>query len=161
MRGRLTQDHNILAGLLVALASATDSVGEAITLMSEGLTLLTHQSTCNQLILKREDQYAADTKRDRQTLTPMYILHPCHLAPVPTHNPLSRVCSTSSAWNTLGTIWRGEESSASEAPTSDSLSLGATGRGRVRGGATMTCLTIPLEAIHVPVSWRAQERSPT
>src|SRR5882724_2350914 len=160
-RGRLTDDLNILASLLVALASAADSIGEAVTLMSEGLTPLTCRSARHQLILKRGDQYAADMKRDRQALTPTYILHPHRLAPVPTHNPMSRVCSTSSAWRTLGTIWRGEGSSASETPTSDSLLLGATGGGRVRGGATMTCLTIPLEAIHVPVSWRAQERSPT
>src|SRR5882724_12099928 len=126
-RGRLTNDLNILASLLVVLASAADSVREAVTLMSEGLTLLTHWSVHHQLILKREDQYAADTKRDRQALTPTYIFHPHHLAPVPTHNPLSRVCSTSSAWCTLGTIWRGELSSASEAPTLDSPSLGATG----------------------------------
>src|SRR5882724_9030820 len=125
MRGKLTQDHDILAGLLVALAWATDSVGEAVTLMSEGLTLLTHWSARHQSILKREDQYAADVKRDGQTLTPTYILHPHHLAPVPTHNPLSRVCSMSSAWHTLGMIWRGEGSLALEAPTSDSP-LGAT-----------------------------------
>src|SRR5882724_1904676 len=160
-RGRLTDDLNILANLLVMLASATDSVGEAITLMSEGLTPLTRQSTHHQLILKREDQYVADAKRDRQALTPTYIFHPCRLAPVPTHNPLSRVCSTSSAWRTLGMIWKGEGSSASETPTSDSPSLGATGGGRVRGGATMTCLTIPPEVIHAPVSWRARERSLT
>src|SRR5882724_5139642 len=160
-RGRLTDDLNILASLLVVLASATDSVGEAITLMSEGLTLLTCRSTRHQLILKQGDQYAADAKRDRQALTPTYILHPRRLAPVPTHNPLSRVCSTSSAWHTLGMIWRGEGSSASETPTSDSPSLGATSGGRVRGGTTTTCSTIPPEAIQAPVSWRARERSPT
>src|SRR5882724_2918931 len=154
-RGRLTDDLDILASLLVVLASAADSVGEAITVMSEGLTPLTHRSAHHQLILKRGDQYAADMKRDRQALTPTYILHPCRLAPVPTHNPLLRVCSTSSAWCTLGMIWQGEGSSPSETPTSDSPSLGATGGARVRGGATMTCLTIPPEVIHAPVSWRA------
>src|SRR5882724_1541670 len=126
-RGRLTDDLDILASLLVTLVSAADSVGEAVTLMSEGLTPLTRQSTHHQLILKREEQYAADAKRDRQALTPTYIFHPRRLAPVPTHNPLSRVCSTSSAWHTLGTIWRGEGSSALETPTSDSPSLGAGG----------------------------------
>src|SRR5882724_3899232 len=131
IRGRLTDDLDILASLLVTLALAADSVGEAITLMSEGLTPLTRQSTRHQLILKRGDQYAADLKRVRQALTPTYILHPCRLAPVPTHNPLSRVCSTSSAWHTLGMIWQGEGSSVSETPTSDSLSLGATGGGKV------------------------------
>ena len=56
MRGRLTHDHDILAGLLVALASAADPVGEAVALMLEGLTLLTCQNAHYQLILNREDQ---------------------------------------------------------------------------------------------------------
>jgi len=38
MRGRLTHDLDILAGLLVTLASAADPVGEAIALMSEADT---------------------------------------------------------------------------------------------------------------------------
>jgi len=55
-RGRLTHDLDILAGLLVMLALATDPVREAIALMSEGLTLLTHQNAHLQLILNKEDQ---------------------------------------------------------------------------------------------------------
>ena len=55
-RGRLTHDLDILAGLLVTLASAADPVGEAIALMSEGLTPLTRWNACLQLILNKEDQ---------------------------------------------------------------------------------------------------------
>src|SRR5882724_10070235 len=56
MRGRLTHDHDILAGLLVALALAADLVGETAALMLEGLTPLTCQNAHHQLILNREDQ---------------------------------------------------------------------------------------------------------
>jgi len=54
--GRLTHDLNILAGLLVTLALAADPVREAVALMLEGLTPLTHQNARLQLILNKEDQ---------------------------------------------------------------------------------------------------------
>jgi len=55
-RGRLTLDCNILTGLLVVLTLATDPVRESITLMSEGLTLLTCWDMCHQQILNMKDQ---------------------------------------------------------------------------------------------------------
>src|SRR5882724_10698626 len=100
-RGRLTDDLDILASFLVMLASAADPVGEAVTLMSEGLTPLTRQSARHQLILKREDQYAADTKRDRQALTPTYIFHPCHLLQSPPITP----CRGCAPRHLPGALW--------------------------------------------------------
>ena len=40
--GRLTLNNQILAGLLVPLAAATDFVGKAVALMTEGLEMLAH-----------------------------------------------------------------------------------------------------------------------
>jgi len=53
---QLTLYHDILTSLLVALAAAADSVGEAITLMVELLTLLTCGDVLRQLALKLMDQ---------------------------------------------------------------------------------------------------------
>src|SRR5882724_11353193 len=100
MGGRLTHDHDNLAGLLVALALAADLVKEAIALMLEGLTPLTCRNACHQLILNREDQKVADTKRNRQNshqcissipiawlqsppITPCRGCAPCHLPGAP------------------------------------------------------------------------------
>jgi len=88
MKGKLTLDHNILTGLLVTLASATHPVRETIALVSEGLTLLTHQDAHCQLVLDQKDQQVANAKR-KERLTLTYIFHPRWVAPVPTHNPLS------------------------------------------------------------------------
>jgi len=55
-REKITLNHNILTGLLVALTLATDPVRETIAHMSEGLTLLTHWDVRHQLILNMKDQ---------------------------------------------------------------------------------------------------------
>ena len=54
--GRLTLHYNILTGLFVALTLAADPVRKTITLMLEGLTLLTHQDVHHQLILNMKDK---------------------------------------------------------------------------------------------------------
>src|SRR5882724_3661426 len=143
------------------LTMAADPIGKTVALMVECLTPLAHWDTCHQLVLNSKDQYLgrlAIEKKQKCMLTKIF--HPRHVAPVPTHNPLSRVCSMSSARRTLGMICRGEGSSVSETLTSDLPSLGARGRERVRGGTTTSCSTIPPEAIHTPVTWRACARSP-
>jgi len=55
-RTRLTLNDDILTGFFVALTSATDMVRKTITLVLEGLTLLTHQDMRHQLILNTKDQ---------------------------------------------------------------------------------------------------------
>src|SRR5882724_8429441 len=41
-------------------------------------------------------------RKEKCTLTQSF--HPCCITPVPTHSPLSRVCSMLSTWHTLGMI---------------------------------------------------------
>ena len=53
---RLTFDNYVLTWFLVALALTAGLASQAITLMSEGLTLLAGQDPCHQLILDKEDQ---------------------------------------------------------------------------------------------------------
>ena len=143
------------------LTMAADLIGKTVALMVECLTPLECWDARHQLVLNLKDQYLgrlAIEKKQKHTLTKIF--HPCCIAPVPTHNPLSRVCSMLSTWHTLGTICQGEGSSVLETLTLDSLSLGAKGQGRVGGGATTSCSTTPPEAMHTPVTWRACARSP-
>jgi len=55
-RARLTLDDDVLTGLFVTLTSAADPVRETVTLVFEGLTLLTCWDVRHQLILNTKDQ---------------------------------------------------------------------------------------------------------
>ena len=63
---QLTLDNYVLTGLFVALALTTHLVGKAITLMSEGPTMLTSQDSCHQLILDMEDQKLPNSKENKK-----------------------------------------------------------------------------------------------
>src|SRR5882724_1541543 len=147
---RLTLDHDILTSLLVALAVAADSFGQAVALMVEFLTSLTSGNSLHQLTLKPKDQSLGQTPKCKERCTLTKIFHPRHVAPVPAHRPLSNKCSTSSDRLTLDT-----GGSPSDVATSDSPLL-KSGRDRVGGAATMTLSTIPPEAIQACISWRAR-----
>ena len=56
MRARLTLDNNILTGFFVTLTLAADTVRKTVTLVSEGLTLLTCWDAHHQMILNTKDQ---------------------------------------------------------------------------------------------------------
>src|SRR5882724_5250340 len=93
------------------------------------------------------------------------IFHPTCVARVVAQAPLSNTCSTSSDRLTLDNKCLGVGSSLSDAPTSDSPSLGA---GRVRSvggkfhrGATTTGAATPSLAIQTWVSSRDCANSPT
>ena len=50
---KLTFDHQVLTSFLVPLASATDLVSKAITLMAKGVAVLTHGIVHHLLALQR------------------------------------------------------------------------------------------------------------
>ena len=63
---QLTLNNYVLTSLFVALALTADLVGKAITLMSEGPTMLTSQDSCHQLILDMEDQKLPNSKENKK-----------------------------------------------------------------------------------------------
>src|SRR5882724_12783586 len=108
---------------------------------------------------------ARPTQKRKVRLTSTKIFHLMHIARVMAHAPLSNMCSTSSDNQTLDNRHLGVRSSSSDAPTSDSLSLGAGRVGLVGGrshrGTAVTGAATPPLAIQAWVSLRDCANLPT
>src|SRR5882724_5912885 len=97
---RLTLNNHILAGLLVPLAAATDFVGKAIALMTEGLATLAHWVAIHSVALD-EHRLIGDAGREcrgshlRKSPPPDASLA---LSPMPPCQACARCCQPAKPW---------------------------------------------------------------